>query len=142
MFFISTALSVKYVHTVVLCCVGSGSNVASRNLIQHKAQRTCGLGHQIPLTFSNYCGLLISNPLVAVSHFISLSLSLEQYKDAQHSDPKPRHTGNRNGVSLVDDPWFESQQRQEIFFVLQIAQIRSEAHSHYYSIGTGVLTRG
>jgi len=45
----------------------------------------------------------------------SLSLSLEQHKRAQHSDTMPLHTGNRNVVSLVDDPGFESQQRQKIF---------------------------
>ena len=46
---------------------------------------------------------------------LTLSPSLSSGTNARNSDTKPPHTGNRNGVSLVDDPGFESQHRQEIF---------------------------
>ena len=53
---------------------------------------------------------------LALALSLSLCLSLEKHKRAQHSDNKPLLNGNGNGVSLVDDPGFESQQRQIFLF--------------------------
>jgi len=82
-------------------------------IMQHKAQRTCGMGNQIRLTFSDYCGSLNFQP-TRCSHSLSVPLSraVQTCATQRHH---PLHTGDRNGVSPVDHPGFECQQRQEIF---------------------------